>query len=84
MGRQVHVQRRDEAVPGRFSNGRGDALDQGAIVTVNGGATWSSWYNQSTAQFYHVIADNQWPYWVCGGQQESGSVGISSRGIDGP
>ncbi len=59
------------------------AADQGAIVTVNGGQTWSSWYNQPTAQFYHVITDNQFPYWVYGGQQESGSVGITSRGKDG-
>jgi photosystem II stability/assembly factor-like uncharacterized protein len=57
--------------------------DQGAIVTVNGGATWSSWYNQPTAQFYHVVTDNQYPYRVYGGQQESGSVGTSSRGNDG-
>jgi hypothetical protein len=59
------------------------AADQGAIVTVNGGQTWSSWYNQPTAQFYHVITDNQFPYRVYGGQQESGSVGIASRGNDG-
>ncbi len=59
------------------------AGDQGAIVTVNGGETWSSWYNQPTAQFYHVSTDNQFPYWVYGGQQESGSVGIASRGNDG-
>ncbi|MGI8469750.1 MAG: WD40/YVTN/BNR-like repeat-containing protein [Pyrinomonadaceae bacterium] len=57
--------------------------DQGAIITVNGGETWSSWYNQSTAQIYHVAADNDFPYRVCGGQQESGSVCISSRGTDG-
>ncbi len=57
--------------------------DQGAIVTVNGGATWSSWYNQSTAQFYHVSADNAFPYRLYSGQQESGSVGITSRGNDG-
>ncbi len=57
--------------------------DQGAIVSVNGGVTWSSWYNQPTAQFYHVITDNQYPYRVYGGQQESGSVGTSSRGNDG-
>ncbi len=57
--------------------------DQGAIVSVNGGASWSSWYNQPTAQLYHVIADNSFPYRVCGGQQESGSVCISSRGNDG-
>jgi photosystem II stability/assembly factor-like uncharacterized protein len=57
--------------------------DQGATLTVNYGETWSSWYNQPTAQFYHVITDNQRPYWVYGGQQESGSVGIASRGNDG-
>ncbi len=59
------------------------ASDQGAVITVNGGATWSSWYNQPTAQFYHVSTDNQFPYYVYGGQQESGSVGIASRGNDG-
>jgi len=51
----------------------------GATITVNGGKTWSSWYNQPTAQFYHVITDNQFPYWVYGGQQESGSIGTASR-----
>jgi photosystem II stability/assembly factor-like uncharacterized protein len=55
------------------------AADQGATISVNGGETWSSWYNQPTAQFYHVITDNQFPYWVYGGQQESGSAGIASR-----
>ncbi|MBO0696462.1 MAG: glycoside hydrolase, partial [Verrucomicrobia bacterium] len=57
--------------------------DQGAIVTVNGGKTWSSWYNQSTAQLYHVSADNSFPYRLYSGQQESGSVGIKSRGDEG-
>jgi photosystem II stability/assembly factor-like uncharacterized protein/uncharacterized protein YukE len=55
------------------------AADQGATISVNGGETWSSWYNQPTAQFYHVITDNQFPYWVYGGQQESGSAGTASR-----
>ena len=55
-------------------------VDQGAVVTLNGGETWSSWYNQSTAQMYHVIADNAFPYRVCSGQQESGSACVSSRG----
>jgi photosystem II stability/assembly factor-like uncharacterized protein len=59
------------------------AGDQGACVSVNGGQTWSSWYNQPTAQFYHVITDNQFPYWVYGAQQESGSAGVASRGKDG-
>ena len=57
--------------------------DQGAIISVNGGNTWSSWYNQPTAQLYHVSADNAFPYNVYSGQQESGSVGIASRGNDG-
>jgi photosystem II stability/assembly factor-like uncharacterized protein len=57
--------------------------DQGAIVTVNGGKSWSSWYNQSTAQLYHVSADNTFPYRLYSGQQESGSVGITSRGGEG-
>ena len=57
--------------------------DQGALVTVNGGTSWSSWYNQPTAQIYHVAVTPTFPYRVCGGQQESGSVCISSRGNDG-
>jgi len=57
--------------------------DQGALVTVNGGKTWSSWYNQPTAQLYHAITTSTFPYKVCGGQQESGSVCISSRSNDG-
>jgi photosystem II stability/assembly factor-like uncharacterized protein len=57
--------------------------DQGAIITVNGGETWSSWLNQPTAQLYHVGVSNTYPYKLCSGQQESGSVCISSRGNDG-
>lgn len=59
------------------------ASDQGAVITTNGGNTWSSWYNQSTAQLYHVSADNAFPYRLCGGQQESGSACVSSRGNEG-
>ncbi|HEY2093921.1 MAG TPA: glycoside hydrolase [Thermoanaerobaculia bacterium] len=59
------------------------AADQGAVITVNGGESWSSWYNQPTAQFYHVSTDNAFPYRVCGGQQESGSACVASRGDDG-
>ena len=57
--------------------------DQGALVSVNGGDSWSSWYNQPTAQLYHVAATNSFPYQVCAGQQESGSVCTSTRGNDG-
>ncbi len=59
------------------------ACDQGGIITVNGGQSFSSWYNQPTAQFYHVSTDNAFPYNVYSGQQESGSIGIASRGNDG-
>ncbi|HET8922159.1 MAG TPA: hypothetical protein VFN26_04095 [Candidatus Acidoferrum sp.] len=54
--------------------------DQGTIVTRNGGHTWSSCYNQATAQFYHVITDNRFPYWVYGAQQDSGAAATPSRG----
>ena len=57
--------------------------DQGAVVTVNGGRTWSSWLNQPTAQLYHVGITPTFPYRICSGQQESGSVCIASRGNDG-
>jgi len=53
--------------------------DQGAVISVNGGASWTSWYNQPTAQFYHVTTDNRFPYWIYGAQQESGSAAVVSR-----
>ena len=55
------------------------ASDQGTAVSVNGGASWSDWYNQATGEFYHLAADNRFPYWIYSGQQDSGTVGISSR-----
>ncbi len=55
-------------------------VDQGAVVTLNGGATWSSWFNQPTAQLYHIAADYNFPYRLCSGQQESGSACVASRG----
>ena len=58
-------------------------VDQGATISIDGGVTWSSWYNQPTAQFYHVITDNRFPYRVFGAQQESGSEEVLSRGNDG-
>jgi photosystem II stability/assembly factor-like uncharacterized protein len=61
----------------------GLAGDQGVVVTLNGGRTWSSWYNQPTAQLYHIGVTPTFPYRLCSGQQESGSVCISSRGNDG-
>ena len=54
--------------------------DQGATISMDGGKTWSSWYNQPTGQIYHVSTDNRFPYWVYGTQQDSGSVATLSRG----
>ena len=56
------------------------ASDQGAVVTVNNGRSWSGWYNQPTGQFYHLAVDDQFPYRVYSGQQDNGTVGILSRG----
>ena len=55
------------------------ASDQGTIVTEDGAETWSSWYNQSTAQIYHVAPDFRFPYWITGAQQDSGAIGVPSR-----
>jgi photosystem II stability/assembly factor-like uncharacterized protein len=53
--------------------------DQGTSVSLDGGATWSSWFNQPIGQFYHVTTDNGFPYAVYGAQQDSGSAGVLSR-----
>src|SRR5215469_13396914 len=53
--------------------------DQGVTLTLNGGETWTPWYNQPTGQFHHVVTDNRFPYWVYGSQQESGTAGVASR-----
>ena len=55
-------------------------VDQGATISLDGGLTWSSWYNQATEQVYHMSVDNSYPYWVYGTQQDAGSVGTRSRG----
>jgi len=52
--------------------------DQGTVVSVDGAKTWSTWYNQPTAQVYHLAADNRFPYWLYGAQQDSGGVGVST------
>lgn len=56
------------------------ASDQGAVVTLNNGESWSSWYNQPTGQFYHLAVDNHFPYRIYSGQQDNGTVEILSRG----
>lgn len=55
------------------------ASDQGVVISVDDARTWTTWYNQPTAQLYHVITDNRFPYWIYGAQQDSGSVGVVSR-----
>ncbi len=57
--------------------------DQGAVISTNGGESWSNWYNQPTAAMYHVTTDNAFPYRVCGGQQDAGSACVQSRSDDG-
>ncbi len=56
------------------------ASDQGTVVSVNGGGSWSSWYNQPTGQFYHLAADDRFPYRIYSGQQDNGTVEIMSQG----
>ena len=60
--------------------------DGGADISTDGGLHWTSQDNQPTAQFYHVIVDNQFPYHIYGSQQDNTSVGIASAtnhfGID--
>jgi photosystem II stability/assembly factor-like uncharacterized protein len=52
--------------------------DQGTVVSVDGARTWSTWYNQPTAEIYHIAADKRFPYWLYGAQQDSGGVGVST------
>jgi photosystem II stability/assembly factor-like uncharacterized protein len=54
--------------------------DQGGTISLDGGLAWSSWYNQPTAQIYHIGVDNSWPYWIYGSQQDSCGVSVRSRG----
>ena len=53
--------------------------DGGACVSFNGGESWSTIYNQLTAQFYHVAADNRYPYRVYGTQQDNTAIAVPSR-----
>jgi photosystem II stability/assembly factor-like uncharacterized protein len=69
----------DPTNPERIINGN----DGGATITVDGGKTWTTQYNQPTAQFYHVATDNQFLYHVYGAQQDNTTVSIASRTDDG-
>ena len=57
--------------------------DQGAVISANRGESWSNWYTQPTGAMYHVTTDNDFPYRVCAGQQDSGSACVKSRSDDG-
>jgi photosystem II stability/assembly factor-like uncharacterized protein len=75
----THIMWVDPRDSKRLINGN----DGGATVSFDGGASWSSIYNQPTAQFYHVTTDNQWPYRIYGAQQDNSTVSIASRSDDG-
>lgn len=55
------------------------ADDGGAQVSVDGGAAWTTYHNQPTAQFYRVTTDNAFPYRIYGAQQDNSTVRIRSR-----
>jgi hypothetical protein len=57
--------------------------DQGTVISVDGAKSWSTWYNQPTAEIYHVAADNRFPYWLYGAQQDSGGVGVATWSREG-
>ncbi|TMG37902.1 MAG: glycosyl hydrolase [Chloroflexi bacterium] len=65
----------DPKDPLRIINGN----DGGAVVTFNGGESWSSVYNQPTAEFYHVLTDTQTPYRIYGAQQDNTTMTVPSR-----
>jgi photosystem II stability/assembly factor-like uncharacterized protein len=69
----------DPADPKRLINGN----DGGATISTNGGESWTSQNNQPTAQFYHVTADNRFPYYIYGAQQDNSTVGIATASAEG-
>jgi len=69
----------DPTNPKRLINGN----DGGANVSTNGGENWTTIYNQPTAQFYHITADNRFPYYIYGAQQDNTTVAIASAGLGG-
>ncbi|MGH7581901.1 MAG: WD40/YVTN/BNR-like repeat-containing protein [Gemmatimonadales bacterium] len=54
--------------------------DQGGTISLDDGGSWSTWYNQPTAQIYHIGVDNSWPYWIYGSQQDACAVAVRYRG----
>ena len=74
-GDDYHILWIDPTTPSRMILGS----DQGTNISVDSGATWSTWYNQPTAQMYHAITDNQFPYAVYGSQQDSGTEHVAAH-----
>jgi len=60
-----------------------ESSDGGASISFDRGKTWSTQYNQPTAQFYHVSVDTRFPYYAYGAQQDNSSVAIASRSDEG-
>ena len=69
----------DPTNPKRLINGN----DGGATISTNGGESWTSQYNQPTAQFYHVTTDNRFPYYMYGAQQDNSTVAIADASAEG-
>jgi len=69
----------DPADPGHIVYGG----DQGGAVSLDAGRSWSSWYNQKTAEVYKIGTDNRYPYWIYGSKQDSGTFAIASMGLVG-
>ncbi len=69
-----HIDHHDLWINPLDSNLMIQSNDGGANVSTNGGLTWSHQFNQSTAEIYQVEVDNQYPYWLYGGQQDNYSA----------
>ncbi len=69
----------DPTNPQRIINGN----DGGATISINGGGSWSGENNQPTAQFYHVVTDDRFPYYMYGAQQDNSTVAIASASPNG-
>ncbi len=78
-GDDFHLLWIDPTNPSRMLLG----VDQGAILSVDAGKTWSTWYNQPTGQFYHITTDNEFPYRTYAAQQDSGTQSVPSRSDNG-
>ena len=64
----------DRLNPDRMINGD----DGGATISIDGGKSWTPQLNQPTAQFYHVVTDNRFPYYLFGAQQDNTSLATAA------